>query len=108
MAGYLLEGETYFQAAHRKINDELGFDADLDEVGDFEMTDVNSSKFVRVYKCRHLGSLDGFDRQEIAALERKNLLWLNINTHLFPQKFTNTFLKVFQLYKKHVPQTNFE
>ena len=104
VAGYLLEGETYDLAAHRKIKDELGFDADLTEIGDFRMIDVNSQKFVRVYKCTHEGAIDSFNRREISALRHRDVLWLEINTHLFPQKFTPTFLRVFRLYRTHEAQ----
>lgn len=99
VAGYLLSGESYIQAAKRKMFKELGIQSDLHEVGDIDMLDENSHKFVKVFTCRYNERIANFDRDEIAKIVYKSRSWLLTNTNCHPEKFTATFLRVFSLYQ---------
>ncbi|WP_237477095.1 NUDIX domain-containing protein [Lichenibacterium dinghuense] len=101
VAGYLLSGESYIQAARRKMLEELGIYSNLHEIGDIDMLDEKSHKFVKVFTCRYNDKIESFDQDEIAKLVYKTRSWLSANTNRFPEKFTTTFLRVFSLYQSN-------
>jgi hypothetical protein len=49
VAGYLHAGETYNEAAHRRLAEELGLETPLSRVGVTMMLDDGVKKFVGVY-----------------------------------------------------------
>jgi isopentenyldiphosphate isomerase len=49
VAGYLYAQESYFEAAKRKLKEELCFRARIRSVGQLEMIDQGSHKFVEVF-----------------------------------------------------------
>ena len=49
VAGYLFSGESYLAAARRRMRAELEITARLKRIGQFEMNDEGSRKFVRAY-----------------------------------------------------------
>jgi len=60
VAGYVLAGETYQQAAERKLQDELGIDKEslgLELVGKTEMADEGRKKFITLYKAVYKGKI---------------------------------------------------
>ncbi len=94
VAGYVLSGETYEQAALRKVNDELGINAQslsLELVGKTAMEDDGRKKFISLYKGVYGGELKPnteqmdeakyFDLKEIAEMRQEN-----------EDQFTPTFL----------------
>jgi isopentenyl-diphosphate Delta-isomerase len=56
-AGYLKAGETYPQAAARKIKEELGLASQLRFYGRTSMLDNGCRKFIGVFSTRHDGTL---------------------------------------------------
>ena len=51
VAGYLFAGESYADAAQRRMAEEIGIDADLDFLGVTPMTDERSIKFIGVFRA---------------------------------------------------------
>ena len=96
VAGYLKAGETYTHAVKRKCIDEVGTEiSNLRDIGLVKMTDINSTKMVKVF----IGSTDkdpitqdpfiaGFDMlsvQEFSTAFKKT-----------PEKFTKTTKKILE------------
>lgn len=50
VAGYLHAGETYDEAATRRLFEELGLSTPLDEVAYTSMVDQGCTKFIRLYR----------------------------------------------------------
>jgi isopentenyldiphosphate isomerase len=101
VAGYLSAGETYAQAARRKLRTELGIEeVSLKFVGETSMLDDGCKKFIGVFSATYNGPLapnpDDFAslwfmrRSEIARRIKGGVL-----------HFTPTFLHVFAYLQKH-------
>jgi isopentenyl-diphosphate Delta-isomerase len=94
VAGYLRSGESYEAAAHRKLQEELGVDADLAYIDSISMKDRNSKKFIGVF----VGDIDRaprYDREQVAELVSLTLPELSIRVATTPTDFTATFIHVF-------------
>jgi isopentenyl-diphosphate Delta-isomerase len=98
VAAYLFSGESYEEAARRRLREELGISIPLNFIGKTSMDDDGSRKFIGVFT----GSANGpfrYDRQHIAALEflpvRKIQQLMGETVRLF----TPTFRKVFEFYE---------
>ena len=98
VAGYVQRGETYQQAARRKLSEELSISADLQEVGTWPMHDEKSAKFVQLFVGR-THERPSFDRDEIADLISLDLLNLEQRVRDCPNEFTSTFLFVYGKFK---------
>jgi isopentenyldiphosphate isomerase len=95
VAGYLLAGESYAEAAARKSRSELQISSNLTYFGEVTMSDEGCLKFVGIF----LGKIDqtpSFDRDEIEDLiyMQPAEVWANIRNS--PEKFTPTFLLVYE------------
>lgn len=100
------KGETYLQAAHRRLQEELGFDCELSE------------KFHFIYKAEVGEGLTEheFDRvfighyQEdifINPSEVKSVRWISLERLkeemlLYPENFTEWFKIIFDQYENHI------
>jgi isopentenyldiphosphate isomerase len=97
VAGYLVAGETYHHAIHRKVWNELRTNPKMTWLGEVEMIDQRSRKFVGVF-AGHLFGLPDFDRDQIDDLvylapdELMDLLERR------PTLFTDTFIHVYGYY----------
>lgn len=99
VAGYVMAGETYFEAARRKLHDELHVRARIRTIGQVEMFDEGCHKFVGVY----LGTLrhrPQFDKEEISELVCMAEDELDIEIEADPERFTATFLQVYDHYRR--------
>ena len=67
VAGYLLAGEDYAEAAQRKMKSELGLSASLIYLGEVSMEDDGCRKFVGVFTGR-IDRSPSFDRNEIEEI----------------------------------------
>lgn len=100
VAGYVLVGESYAEAARRKTADELGLTGSLDYRDTLAMTDQDSRKFVGVFT----GTVDGPVRADPAQIAE--LVWLDVDTvesmlRDRPDRFTPTFRVVFDGWRRH-------
>jgi isopentenyl-diphosphate Delta-isomerase len=99
VAGYLLAGETYSEAARRKLRAELGVTARIRGIGTFEMIDDGCHKFVGVFTGT-LRQVPEFDKGEIADLVHMDTQELDHRIANSPSQFTATFLRAYEYYKR--------
>jgi isopentenyldiphosphate isomerase len=50
VAGYLFAGESYLEAAQRRLREELMLESPLSTVGSVRMNDRGSTKFIRLFR----------------------------------------------------------
>jgi isopentenyl-diphosphate delta-isomerase len=97
VAAYLHAGETYEEAAHRRLQEELGLRLALRPIGKIHMRDVNSLKFVSLF----LG-LDGEpairDHEHIADLAYWPIAEINQAIDTEPNRFTPTFRQLYEAF----------
>jgi 8-oxo-dGTP pyrophosphatase MutT (NUDIX family) len=99
VAGYLFAGETYMQAAQRRLSQELGVQTALQAYGKTSMNDEGCTKFITLY----LGTCNGpftYDHDHIAKLEFQGLPALRIQRGTGERRFTPTFLHVLNFYEQ--------
>lgn len=98
VAAYLFSGESYEEAAGRRLREELGISVPLKFIGKTSMDDDGSRKFIGVFT----GSADGpfqYDRQHIASLEFLPVGKIQQLMGETARLFTPTFRKVFEFYE---------
>lgn len=91
VAGYLHSGESYTQAAYRKMRAELGIESEIEHVGTWQMLDDGSRKFVALF-AGICSQAPHFDSDEIADVCYVKLKSLDEMTRSEPERFTATFL----------------
>jgi isopentenyldiphosphate isomerase len=94
VAGYLLAGESYSQAAHRKLRAELNLFAHLNFLSEVAMLDEGCLKFIGVFVGK-VSQTPAFDRDEIEDLIYMQPEEVRAETIGSPEKFTPTFLQVY-------------
>jgi isopentenyl-diphosphate delta-isomerase len=98
VAGYLFAGESYMQAANRRLSQELGVQTALQAYGKTSMNDAGCTKFITLY----LGTCDGpfaYDHNHIAKLEFHSLPALRSQCDTGERRFTPTFLHMLNFYE---------
>lgn len=101
VAAYLHAGESYEQAAERRLDEELGIHGDLHRVGKTRMHDERSLKFVELYTLAngpaeirepgHIEELRYWAQDELEAAINES-----------PNSFTPTFLHVFRYFQRRL------
>lgn len=104
VAAYLHSGETYFDAAKRRLREEIDLELQLTRLGLTRMQDGKSTKFITLYLARtprpdlpevrepaHIEALRYWSRGEIARSLRAS-----------PEVFTETFRHLYALYTSQV------
>jgi isopentenyl-diphosphate delta-isomerase len=94
VAGYLHAGESYEQAASRRLEEELGIVAPLDPIGVLRMRDEQSSKFVGVFTTTADRAMNMLP-DHIAELRWFTIDELRDGLAATPDAFTETFRNVF-------------
>jgi isopentenyl-diphosphate Delta-isomerase len=97
VAGYVLTGETYQQAATRKLEDELGVRAPLKSVCKSSMVDGLSEKFIGIFETVYDGPLVS-DPSQTSQLIQLPLATLLHERQAGLRAFTPTFLHVLDKY----------
>jgi isopentenyldiphosphate isomerase len=101
VAGYLFAGESYAEAATRRLSEELRVrNADLHLIGKTAMLDRECKKFISVF----VGSAEGpfqFDHAHIEALEFRPISDIVLLQRNRERIFTPTFLHVLDFYRQH-------
>lgn len=99
------KGETILDAAHRRLQEELGFDCPLQEVFSFTYfaeldQGLKEHEFDHVLIGTYDGPIDNFNPQEVEALKFIDCTELLLEVKMHPTKFTAWFLialpKLFQ------------
>jgi isopentenyldiphosphate isomerase len=98
VAAYLFSGESYQEAADRRLREELGISAPLKFIGKTSMDDDGSRKFIGVFTGRADGPFH-YDRQHIGALEFLPVSKIEELMKDSARPFTPTFRKVFAFYE---------
>lgn len=90
-------GESYIQAAERRIKEELGISPPLSKIGNIRVPEEGKYKFSEIYTGDaagaknnmpgHVGSLESFDINEVVASYKKD-----------PARFTPSFVYIFGLF----------
>jgi isopentenyldiphosphate isomerase len=99
VAGYLYAQETYFAAAKRKLREELRVTARIQNIGQLEMPDEMSRKFVGVFIGR-LRQKPMIADDLIAELVYLTAPRLDSLVNDSPSAFTPTFLFVYDHFKR--------
>jgi isopentenyldiphosphate isomerase len=99
VAAYLFAGESYRDAAQRRLAQELGVhNVNLEFIGKTSMVDDGCQKFIGIFA----GFYDGpfvVDREQIEGLEFLPLQQIHALSDSGARLFTPTFLKVLQFYE---------
>jgi isopentenyl-diphosphate Delta-isomerase len=99
VAAYLFAGESYQDAAERRLREELGLrGAPLTYVGKTSMTDDGAHKFIGVFSATYDGPFS-FDRNHIARLEFLPTSMIHELDESGSRTFTPTFLRVLSFYE---------
>jgi isopentenyl-diphosphate delta-isomerase len=98
VAGYLLAGETYLEAAERRLNEEIGLTVPLSRLGGLRMEDQGATKFIELFEC-HAESASIRLPDAIAALRFWTTSEIERTLNQFPSAFTETFARVYELYR---------
>lgn len=102
-AAYLYAGETYQDAAGRRIREELGIrDAALDYVGKTAMNDEGSKKFIGVFRTIANGRFE-YDLGHIEHLQFLPFIEIKSIIRSGGKSFTPTFLNVLRFYESKYP-----
>lgn len=100
VAGYLHAGEEYSDGAGRRLSEELGLLTPVYGIGILRMIDERSTKFVGVF----LASSDDAaiqDPEHVAELRYVDPVELATTTDHDGRAFTDTFLHVFDYWRRH-------
>ncbi len=94
--GHVDSGQTYLEAAHRELEEELGIKAELQEIGAFVSGDPNhSNQMIKMFTCVHDGPFN-FNKEEIEEIEFVKIGKLKREIRLFTRKCTSTFQEGFR------------
>jgi isopentenyl-diphosphate Delta-isomerase len=101
-AGYLRAGESYRAAARRKLKAELGIRSGLTYLGEIEVPDEGSRKFVGIFsgKVTQPPTIADPFIAELVVFDRTSLSQLIADS---PQSFTPTFIFVYERFRAQRP-----
>lgn len=91
VGGYVLAGETYEQAAHREMKEEVGVDLPIKLFSKdiYYNTRQNLRKFLKIYKAYYDGifkvEIDKVDRIEFFHLEKVKEMLINDEDKFHPE-----------------------
>jgi isopentenyldiphosphate isomerase len=101
VAGYVKAGESYENAARRKLQEELGIeDIPLERLGKTSMLDEGAKKFITIFMATYGGPLHP-NPEDFADLEFVPLSRLRAKK--VKRRFTPTFEHVLQYLFEHFP-----
>jgi len=99
VAGYLHAGETYEDAARRRLHEELAVEPPVIPLGVVSMVDEGVMKFVGVFTAQadhpRIGEPDHIARLEFSPVER-----VRADVQRQPERFTDALREVFAFWEK--------
>jgi isopentenyldiphosphate isomerase len=102
VAAYLFAGESYREAAERRLREELGIrEVPLNYIGKTSMVDEGSRKFIAVFTAIHDGPFN-IDRNHIERLEFLPTDVIHELQATGSRTFTPTFLTVLSFYESRM------
>ncbi len=93
--GHVNPGESYFDAAKRELKEEIGIEAELEEIGKVISSHPEHNQFVAIFACKHEGPFTP-DKREIESLEFVKPGRVKREIRLTIRKFAPAFLEVFR------------
>lgn len=98
VAGYVHAGESYAQAAERRLSEELGLDSPVSKLGAIRMSDQGANKFIELFHtpAQH-ASIREPEHIESIAFWRIDEIEQTLASS--PEMFTETFPHVFRLFR---------
>lgn len=97
VAGYVYSGETYGQAAIRRMAEELGIRSNLQFCGKTKVNEGTAIKFVGLYTTSYTKKITA-NPSEAAAIEFLSIDDIQYLYRHGLRKFTPTFLQLFQMF----------
>lgn len=99
VASYLFASESYWEAANRRVREELGIPTPvLTFIGRTQMMDDGCSKFISIFVARHDGPFI-FDPSHIEEVEFVTPAHIERMIADHTRTFTPTFIQVFRYYE---------
>lgn len=98
VAAYVRSGESYFDAARRRMQEEIGLDAPLIKLGSTRMIDSGSTKFIELFGA-HGEEVQIVDQLNIEALSYWGVEEIERLLVQDPATFTTTFPHVYSLFE---------
>jgi len=99
VAAYLFAGESYRDGAARRMREELGISAPLEDFGKIEMRDTESLKFVSLFIARS-DFAEIREPDHISQLEYRPVGEIEAQLEEEPENFTPTFQALFSLFSE--------
>lgn len=97
VAAYLFAGESYEEAAIRRMGEELGVEAPLRFLGKIEMRDLDSRKFVELFLARS-GNAAVKEPDHVAQVRYWPVAEVRTRLAERPADFTPTFARLFRAF----------
>lgn len=101
VAAYLFAGESYEEAARRRLHEELGLDGELITVGKTRMRDERSLKFIELFALED-GPAEIREHDHIAELRYWTEPELDLTVEAQSDIFTPTFLDVYRFFRQRL------
>lgn len=98
VAGYLFAGESYADAAARRMLEEIRCSAPLTALGQIRMADRGATKFVHVFSAS-ADAVEIGDPTHVKALRFWEPADIEAKLDVTPHAFTETFVEVFALFR---------
>jgi len=98
VAGYLHAGESYADAARRRLNEELGLRTPIAKVGSTRMRDGEATKFITLF-CTQADAPHIEDPTHIEMVEFQDPEQVDRKLAEDPHRFTETFPHVWALFR---------
>ncbi len=94
--GHVESGQSYLEAAHKELEEELGIKTDLEEVGTFVSKDPNHmNQMIKMFACVDGGPFN-FNKEEMDEIEFVKIGKLKREIRLFTRKCTPGFQEGFR------------
>jgi len=95
VGGHVGQGETYEQAAHREMKEELGIDVQLIHVSTFLSSNAKKGHFWAIYQGELPINWHFSPTEEVASVVKMSGQELSETLKLSPELFTHGFINVF-------------
>jgi isopentenyl-diphosphate Delta-isomerase len=105
VAAYLFAGESYEEAARRRLYEELGLQGDLVKVGKTRMWDERSLKFIKLFELQD-GPAEAREPQHIAEIRYWSENDLDVAVEARSDMFTPTFLDLYRFFRQRLATTH--
>ncbi len=94
-SGHLSSGESYEEAAHKELKEELGVDVELEKVGWIRSYQNDHKDNITIFTGKHDGPFD-IDKIELETVEFVKIGKLKREIRLYKRKVSPTFELVFK------------